>query len=70
VNVVQLSRALGHHSASFTLDTYVHMLPGEGAPPLDLDDALVDADPGQLPGNTPQVVEANGGEAILREVAA
>ena len=24
VNVVQLSRALGHHSASFTLDTYTH----------------------------------------------
>ena len=36
INVVQLSRALGHHSASFTLDTYVHLLQGEEAPPLDL----------------------------------
>jgi integrase len=24
-NIVQLSRALGHHSASFTLDTYIHL---------------------------------------------
>lgn len=40
VNVVQLSRALGHHSASFTLDTYVHLLRGEEAPALDLADAL------------------------------
>ncbi len=44
VNVVQLSRALGHHSAAFTLDTYVHLLEGEEAPPLDLADVL----PGRL----------------------
>lgn len=35
-NVVQLSRALGHHSAAFTLDVYAHLLDGEDAPPLDL----------------------------------
>lgn len=40
VNVVQLSRALGHHSAAFTLDTYCHLLGGEEAPALDLADAL------------------------------
>ena len=40
VNVVQVSRALGHHSAAFTLDTYVHLLEGEEAPALDLADAL------------------------------
>jgi len=40
VNVVQLSRALGHHSASFTLDTYVHLLEGEAAPALDVAAAL------------------------------
>jgi len=40
VNVVQVSRALGHHSAAFTLDTYVHLLEGEEAPPLDLGTAL------------------------------
>jgi integrase len=32
-NVVQLSRLMGHHSASFTLDTYSHLLDeGVGAP--------------------------------------
>ena len=40
VNVVQVSRALGHHSAAFTLDTYVHLLGGEEGPALDLADAL------------------------------
>lgn len=35
-NIVQLSRALGHHSASFTLDTYIHLLDGEDADALEL----------------------------------
>jgi integrase len=35
-NVVQLSRALGHHSAAFTLDVYAHLLDGEEAPALEL----------------------------------
>jgi integrase len=35
-NVVQLSRALGHHAASFTLDAYVHLLDGESVAPIDL----------------------------------
>lgn len=39
-NIVQLSRALGHHSASFTLDTYVLLLTGEEASALDLDPEL------------------------------
>ena len=39
-NVVQLSRALGHHAASFTLDTYIHLLDGEDVDPLHLDDHL------------------------------
>lgn len=39
-NVVQLSRALGHHAASFTLDTYIHLLEGEEASALDLDREL------------------------------
>jgi integrase len=42
VNVVALSRVLGHHSAAFTLATYVHLLPGDEAPPLDLS---ADVDP-------------------------
>jgi len=36
VNIVQLSRVLGHHSPAFTLSVYTHLLPGEGAPALDL----------------------------------
>lgn len=40
VNLIQLSRALGHHSAAFTLTRYVHLLDDEGVPPLDLTRAL------------------------------
>jgi hypothetical protein len=36
-NLVALSRALGHHSPSFTLSCYTHLLPGEAAAPLDID---------------------------------
>jgi integrase len=42
VNVLQLSRALGHHSPSFTLSVYTHLLPGDEAPPLDLAGGLVE----------------------------
>lgn len=35
-NLLQLSRALGHHSAAFTLTRYTHLLPGDEAPALDL----------------------------------
>jgi integrase len=38
-NLLQLSRALGHHSAAFTLSRYTHLLPGEEAPPLELPEA-------------------------------
>lgn len=34
-NLLQLSRALGHHSPAFTLTRYTHLLPGEEAPSLD-----------------------------------
>jgi len=36
-NLLQLSRALGHHSPAFTLTRYTHLLPGDEAPPLDLE---------------------------------
>ena len=39
-NVVALSKALGHHSAAFTLSRYTHLLPGEEAPAIDLATAL------------------------------
>lgn len=35
-NVVQVQRWLGHHSPSFTLDTYVHLLEGGVGEPLEL----------------------------------
>lgn len=35
-NLLQLSRALGHHSPAFTLTRYTHLLPGDEAPPLAL----------------------------------
>jgi hypothetical protein len=33
-NVVQVQRWLGHHSPSFTLDTYVHLLDSDLGDPL------------------------------------
>jgi integrase len=42
-NIVQLSRALGHHSASFTLDTYIHLIDGEDADALELADEIAPA---------------------------
>jgi integrase len=44
-NLLQLSRALGHHSAAFTLSRYTHLLPGDEAPPLDLDSEVQPAAP-------------------------
>jgi integrase len=35
-NAVQVQRWLGHHSASFTLDTYIHLLDGDFGEPLAL----------------------------------
>jgi integrase len=34
-NAVQVQRWLGHHSPSFTLDTYVHLLDGDLGAPLE-----------------------------------
>ena len=45
-NLLQLSRALGHHSAAFTLSRYTHLLPGDEAPALDLTAAIA-ADSGE-----------------------
>jgi len=39
-NIVRLSRLLGHHKASFTLDVYSHMLDDGYGDPLDLDAEL------------------------------
>jgi integrase len=39
-NIVRLSRLLGHHKASFTLDVYAHMLDDGWGEALDLDGEL------------------------------
>jgi hypothetical protein len=39
-NAVQVQRWLGHHSAAFTLATYVHLLDGDLGHALDLDAEL------------------------------
>ena len=39
-NAVQVQRWLGHHSAAFTLETYVHLLDGNLGDPLELDAEL------------------------------
>jgi len=48
-NLLQLSRALGHHSAAFTLSRYTHLLPGDEAPALDLDEPSPVAAPTTAP---------------------
>ena len=37
-NVLAISRVLGHHSADFTLRTYVHALPDDTLPTIDVID--------------------------------
>jgi integrase len=46
-NIKQVQVWLGHHSAAFTLATYVHLLPDEIAAPLELDLAVCDAAPSE-----------------------
>ena len=62
-NVVQLSRALGHHSAAFTLDVYADLLDGEEAPALDLA-AVLPAPPPSAPIRLLPVAER---DALLRD---
>ncbi len=50
---VQVQRWLGHHSPSFTLDTYVHLLPGDAPEPLRLSE--------ELRPDTPDTQEARAG---------
>jgi len=53
-NLLQLSRALGHHSAALTLSRYTHLLPGDEAPPLDLGSSPRPAPPrARTPSATP-----------------
>jgi hypothetical protein len=61
VNLVQLSRALGHHSAAFTLSVYVHLLRGEEALPLDLQDALDRGNTGATHATEPTALRPTSG---------
>ena len=49
VNVLQLSRVLGHHSPAFTLSRYCHLLGGDEAPPLELAEDLAERNPAECP---------------------
>lgn len=55
-NIKALSEVMGHHSAAFTLSRYAHLLPGEGAPALNLATALPFAD--SVENELPQLEEA------------
>jgi len=60
-NVVQVQRWLGHHAPSFTLDTYIHLMPGEGAAPLELADEL----PVTMPVTTrPTLIDPTAPESV------
>jgi hypothetical protein len=55
---VQVQRWLGHHSAAFTIDRYVHLLADDLGSAISLEDELADAggkevatDPTALPGS-------------------
>jgi integrase len=48
-NLLQLSRALGHHSPAFTLAVYGHLLADEEAPALDLEHELAPRDTRKSP---------------------
>ena len=56
---------LGHHSPSFTLSRYAHLIPGDSAPTLDLDAELtskLSADGARISRNQP---EADLAEALV-----
>jgi integrase len=59
-NAKQVQKWLGHHSAAFTLDTYIHLMPDDPGDPLDLSAVLRTADRaaprggGRVTSNNPQ----------------
>ena len=61
-NAVEIQRWLGHHSASFTLDTYVHLLDGDLGAPLE----PLQVNTGSTPG--PETA-ANAAAPLTPEVA-
>jgi integrase len=51
-NLLQLSRALGHHSPAFTLTRYTHLLPGDEAPALNLSQDRLEKLTSRAPGSS------------------
>ncbi len=67
-NAKQVQRWLGHHSPSFTLATYVHLLSDELDAPLDLGDEL---GRGDNTGTThPTELDVAGADVAMRDLAA
>ena len=65
VNVLQLSRVLGHHNGAFTLSVYAHLLPGDQAPALDLSSEIR-----TQTGNDPDRFEPIPDDLLSEKVAA
>ena len=59
-NVLQVQRWLGHHKPSFTLDTYVHLLPDDLGEPLEL---AAELESGNRVATRPHETSRNGGPA-------
>lgn len=58
-NIVRLSRLLGHHKASFTLDVYSHMLDDGYGDPLDIDAELAQAGSADVDAEIAAVLEGS-----------
>lgn len=65
-NAKQVQRWLGHHAASFTLDTYTHLLDDGIGEPLDLDAELESANKART---YPDGNDQSGPESLLAETA-
>jgi integrase len=61
VNMLQLSKVLGHHSPAFTLSVYCHLLEGEEAPALDL---AAELKRGNAGGNVAHRIQTHAEEAV------
>jgi integrase len=64
VSIVALSVVLGHHSAAFTLATYVHLLEGDEAPALDIAGSTAGHSTPQIPDALDDWSEALNADSI------
>ncbi len=59
---MKLSKLLGHHKPSFTLDTYAHLMDDGLGEPLDLDAELASVSTPVDASTTPTFAKSNGEE--------